>query len=85
MSKQVFSPVPWEVEHQIDEDGDHIWWVNATVMCFDPYNAQFISAAPDMYEALKAIIDSGDIPYCYTDKLVIKAKQAITKAEGGTP
>lgn len=45
-------------------------------------NARLIAAAPDMYEALKAIIESGEIPLCYSDKLVVMAKQALAKAEG---
>jgi len=45
-------------------------------------NSYLIAACPEMYEALKAIIESGVIPYCYSDKLVVAAKQALAKAEG---
>lgn len=44
--------------------------------------ARLMAAAPEMYEALKDIVDSGEIPYCESSKLVIKAKQAIAKATG---
>lgn len=48
-------------------------------------NGKLMAAAPDMYEALKAIIESGEIPLCYSDNLVIAAKVALAKAEGKTP
>jgi hypothetical protein len=94
------SPGPWEVECKIDEDGDHIWWINtpyvepAAAKCFDPYNAQFISSAPDMYEALKRAlmfmengVDNGYIqmpdigdPALETPNII---RKALAKAEGG--
>ena len=45
-------------------------------------NANLIAAAPELLEALEKIIDSGEIPYCESDPLVIKAKEVITKAKG---
>ncbi len=45
-------------------------------------NARLISAAPDLLEALKAIVDSGEIPYCESSPLVKQAILAIEKAKG---
>lgn len=59
MNEPKFSNGPWQIEHEIDEEGDHIWWVNtpyvepAAAKCFNPWNAQLVASAPDMYEALK--------------------------------
>lgn len=45
-------------------------------------DAQLIVAAPDLLEALEAVVESGEIPYCYSSPLVLKAKAAIAKARG---
>jgi len=45
-------------------------------------NAQLIAAAPDLLNALKSIVDSGEIPYCESDPLVKQAILAIEKAIG---
>lgn len=55
-------------------------------------NARLISAAPDMYEALKAFlkyyvgfVNSGDAGFWdpEKDEIVINARAALSKAEGG--
>jgi hypothetical protein len=48
----------------------------------DEANAHLIAAAPELYEALYEIIKSGEIPYCQTSPLVIKANAALKKARG---
>ena len=58
MSNVKFTPGPWEVQHEEDRDGCHIFWVSTphestVAKCFNPDNANFITAAPDMYEALR--------------------------------
>jgi hypothetical protein len=45
-------------------------------------NARLMAAAPDLLDALEAMIDSGEIAYCYSSPLVILAKKAIDKALG---
>ena len=48
-------------------------------------NANLISAAPDMYEALKELtkyVFFSSQPNSEGDKLVVKANQALNKAEG---
>lgn len=58
------TPGPWSVEHKMDEYGQKVWWVNtpyvepAAAKCFDLNNANLISAAPDMYEALEIASES---------------------------
>jgi hypothetical protein len=85
-----YTPGPWTAEaNGVFKDKQR----NPIASVYDPEhtnhltdiakaNAQLIAAAPEMYEALKAIIESGVIPYCYSDKLVVAAKQALAKAEG---
>jgi hypothetical protein len=47
-------------------------------------NCHLISAAPELYEALRNIVESGEIPYCQTSPLVVAAKTALSKAKGDT-
>lgn len=88
MSKPEFSPGPWTIEHVIDDEGDHIWWVNtqfgepAAAKCFDPYNAQLISAAPDLWNALRQCRNYLVDLNCDANDLVALADKALAKAEG---
>lgn len=86
------SKLPWRVKHLElkhtfiieSEDGRVVelkkfpYWGNAKA------NADFIEKACnshyDLVDALKAIIDSGEIPDCYSNPLVLKAKEALKKA-----
>jgi hypothetical protein len=45
-------------------------------------NARLMAAAPDLLDALEAMIDSGEIAHCCSSPLVILAKKAIDKAKG---
>jgi hypothetical protein len=45
-------------------------------------DARLIAAAPELFELLQAIIDSGEIPYCSSHPLVIAAEQLISKVTG---
>lgn len=44
-------------------------------------NRHIISAAPELLAALEAIIESGELPYCDSDPMVVAAKKAIAKAK----
>jgi hypothetical protein len=89
------TPGQWHYEDgQVKDDrGEIVARAYREAECkISPYqrdnNMRFISAAPDMYEALKAITDSvvcnGDFTTSYAIDGTIKQliKQALAKAEG---
>ena len=45
-------------------------------------NTALIAAAPDLYEALRNIVESCEIPCCQTSPLVVAAEIALAKATG---
>jgi hypothetical protein len=65
-------------DHSNDGDDGAAWFEEFPTEA----DRNLIISSPDMYEALKAIIESGEIPLCYSDKLVVAARQALAKAEG---
>jgi hypothetical protein len=79
---------PWEVEHVVDEEGDHIWWVNtpylgpAAAKCFNPHYAQLIAATPDMYEALKQCEQYLSEMSCTDEDLLSVITDAMAKGRG---
>ena len=82
---------PWTVNNQmgirIESENEHGWandgWIIAELKGPDAEaNANLIAAAPELLEALEAIVDSGEIPYCESSPLVTQAKAAIAKAKG---
>ena len=97
MNKIKHTPGPWKFEHSEDIDLPNHVAISANThtmlaqvvwkMENDEYspqceaNARLIAAAPDLLEALEAIIDSGELPLCYSSPLVIKANKAIAKAK----
>ena len=86
MSKH--TPGPWKVNSygqiQTPEGTFRIKVVVALPCSKDDVlaNTKLISAAPDLLEALEEIISSGELPFCYSSPLVIKANYAIAKARG---
>jgi hypothetical protein len=95
MTEQVkHTPGPWAVDAEGDvvvSDGT-VAWVGSANALDAPYtanlpNARLIAAAPEMYEALKAILD-GSGPYISRVTKIVgvdaveKASAAIAKAEG---
>ena len=49
---------------------------------FSAYICRIEIERDELLEALEAIIDSGELPLCYSSPLVIKANKAIAKAKG---
>lgn len=93
---------PWEFHAKEYHDGNKTFWVgNGEYVVFDcsPYgpkemvfppnlaNARLICAAPDMLEALEAIVEYADEPALCDDPkvLVDLARAAIAKAKGEQP
>lgn len=80
-----FTPAPWFTEV---EGNRAMSWVfaNGVPICYDIYNeanANLIAAAPDMYEALKEMIDvCNRDPFIAQDITIalIKAKAVLNKA-----
>ena len=68
-----------------DDDGDPTYFGSV----YKPEDAYLIAAAPDMYEALKALIYRAEEqwPYKNTDvhRAIEYAKSALAKADGKTP
>lgn len=92
MSETKFTPGPWEVIDRLSGSENHYGWRLVSRSGYligeiyplgsDPTdeaqaNAQLAKAAPDMYEALKDLLDQVD-DYVY----VSKALAAIAKADG---
>jgi len=94
-SKEKFTPGPWKIQksisgvHPIAAPGirAHITYVN------DVENAHLIAAAPEMYEALEALISAMDdvlynadrVPDCIVavaQEAMDKANAALKKARG---
>jgi hypothetical protein len=90
-----FSQGPWTVEHELDRDGLHLFWINTVhkstvAKCYNPDNANFIASAPDIYEALKLLkdaIDDAEINSSVKDinNALYFTEIALAKAEGCTP
>lgn len=72
---------PWHY----DQANDAIYNKHCLYICDAPRNNKhdknLIVAAPELLEALEAIIDSGELPLCYSSPLVINAKKAIAKTK----
>lgn len=92
-----YTPGPWTMEHEIDEDQLHTWWIKAgphglnPAKCWNPANAQLIAVAPEMYEALirvrNAYADKSSCSLCdyHSDAMDIawdSVRNVIAKAEG---
>jgi hypothetical protein len=91
MNELKFTRGVWAVDsshvHTAVNCGDkHVAMVNYQPAMIDGdehiANAHLIAAAPEMYAALDAIIESGEIPMCESSPLVIAAKSALEKARG---
>ena len=88
MSETKFTPGPWEAN-----TGDHAY---PTVSAQDRVivtiwqcpqqaaNARLVSAAPDLYEALREIVEGDDRPSDLTMAALRRAVAALAKAEGRT-
>jgi len=74
-----FEKGPWEV---IKSESKYVFYIEnkevGIAKCYKEADAKLISASPDMYEALKEIVNL----YSYCMPLE-KAKAALTKAEKG--
>ena len=62
MSGAEFTPGPWDVKHEIDEEGFHSFWVNTSfdstvAKCYNPQTALMVASIPEMYEALKLYVE----------------------------
>jgi len=94
--KEKFTPGPWEADcdcfpimiraEKMNPDCHQNWVCNVGG---DQSNARLIAAAPDMYEALKAVLDDvqfmiedGYIGDVMDDILYVHARAAIAKADG---
>lgn len=85
MTEPKFTPGPWEARYIV---GDDVWEIGcgagATTIAASHANAQLISAAPDLYTALRDVLalvgwrgPERDIP-----PALIAARAALSKAEG---
>ena len=96
MSKPEFTPGPWEVNkrimysHEIKSSLTRELLADVFLVQHGDYekNASLISAAPDMYEACKLMIDalgklSGGLPDSTFTEPYFKMRNALTKAQGG--
>lgn len=81
------TPGPWECHP--DDLAEGLYWVlpEATTVAEDEANAHLIAAAPEMKEALEALISVMETTEC--DRLFradyAKAKAALAKANGERP
>lgn len=103
MSTAKHTPGPWKLS---DEGQYNLVWSDelkdyvASVHVYDSKghlyanadaNAALISAAPDLLEALQAIVDEAGPSFGHTDgpgtinRMAFAARAAIAKATGGTP
>jgi hypothetical protein len=83
-----FTPGPWNIRdnntQQIvvycEQDYPRINRCIARVERFNQCNASLIAAAPEMYEALSALVEN--YGYCIDDEDMTLAKQSLAKARG---
>ena len=95
MSKSEFSPGPWEVNNRLlysceIKSRERELLADVFLIQHGDYekNASLISAAPDMYEACKSMIDAlenlpGGLPDKTFTEPYFKMRNALTKAQGG--
>ncbi len=76
---------PQRLEPELDLFTDHgtqMWpREDGGYVAYEDYQA-LRKVSDDLLEALDEIIDSGELPYCSDDPMVIKGKAAIAKAKG---
>jgi len=97
MSEPIFTPLPWHVETSEDDPYGNIgvfadsrlicelWQDDAPVREYNREqhaNAQLISAAPDLYTAIREYLDWGAIRGSDRDLFEQKFRAALQKAEG---
>ena len=95
MSKPEFSPGPWEVNKRLlysceIKSRERELLADVFLIQHGDYekNASLISAAPDMYEACKSMIDAleklpGGLPAKTFTKPYFKMRNALAKAQSG--
>ena len=95
MSNTEFTPGPWEVNERLMysieiKSTERELLADVFKVQHGDYvkNANLISAAPDMYEACKLMIDalgklSGGLPDSTFTEPYFKMRNALTKAQGG--
>ena len=81
-----YTPGPWK--HRQSIFGTKYRYVqigkeeNYTTGELNPADARLISAAPDLYEALKEIVDATDTGWEHLDATFTRARAALKKARG---
>lgn len=88
--KLKYTPGPWEVERVNDQTGFKSIGIKSESGVFvanivfqptdnETANARLIAAAPELLEALRAVLT---IPFMWDDAVEILVKTALAKAEG---
>lgn len=76
------TPGPWVADRDGIEYSIYAASINDYIAdVWDEANAHLIAAAPELYEALKGMLDQPETPEAY-DAMMDRAQRALAKAEG---
>jgi len=81
-----YTPGPWRVRRSNHSDKYRYVQIgkdaNYTTLDLLAADARLISAAPDLYESLKEIVDATDTGWEHLDATFARARAALKKARG---